>query len=124
MNLHTSNLPTSIPGGRYPNPQEVTRGLKMLPEEENDGYAGGEPQDGNIEFDPVELSKPIEEAPKDTPKETEKPNEDTPQAIRNEVESHLIKVLELLDKLVKIALTSDAEKEQWKKNLISAITKM
>ena len=120
MTLHESHIQTSIPGGRYPTPQEVARGMKAMTEEIlNDGYAGGEPADGNIEFNP-EIFKRPPKITKDSIETTKK----TPQDIRNEIEDHLVTVLSLLDTLVSMATQNEAEndgKEKLKKSIVEQI---
>lgn len=118
VTLHESHIPTSIPGGRYPTPQEVARGMKAMTEEIlNDGYAGGEPADGNIDFDPETFEKP-QENPKESIETTSKK---TPQDIRKEIEDHLVTVLSLLDTLVSMATQNEAEKEKLKKAIVEQI---
>lgn len=120
MTLHESHIQTGIPGGRYPTPQEVARGMKAMTEEIlNDGYAGGEPADGNIDFNPETFEKP----PKIT-KESIETTKKTPQDIRNEIEDHLVTVLSLLDTLVSMATQNEAEndgKEKLKKTIVEQI---
>ena len=121
MTLHESHIQTGIPGGRYPTPQEVARGIKAMTEEIlNDGYAGGEPADGNIDFNPETFEKPQENTP--VSKETTEPaTKKTPQDIRKEIEDHLVTVLSLLDTLVSMATQNEAEKEKLKKTIVEQI---
>lgn len=120
MTLHESHIQTGIPGGRYPTPQEVARGMKAMTEEIlNDGYAGGEPADGNIDFNPETFEKPQENT-----KESIETTKKTPQDIRNEIEDHLVTVLSLLDTLVSMATQNEAEndgKEKLKKAIVEQI---
>lgn len=118
MTLHESHIKTGIPGGRYPTPQEVARGMKAMTEEIlNDGYAGGEPADGNIDFNPETFEKPQE----NTKESIETTTKKTPQDIRKEIEDHLVTVLSLLDTLVSMATQNEAEKEKLKKSIVEQI---
>lgn len=118
MTLHESHIQTGIPGGRYPTPQEVARGMKAMTEEIlNDGYAGGEPADGNIDFNPETFEKPQE----NTKESIETTTKKTPQDIRKEIEDHLVTVLSLLDTLVGMATQNEAEKEKLKKAIVEQI---
>ena len=142
--IHRSELPTDMPGGKYINPQELTRRLNMLDnvigveEEEDDGYSGGEPQDGNIEFNPDKLeiapffveypkdakepNKGLEMVHEDKTQEITSPN--TVQGCAEQIAFHMEQVLMLVDKMVELSKDTSVWAAEYKKKLMDTITKL